>query len=513
MQPSQSDPPEIVLWDADRLSTAIHAGEVSCVEVMSAYLDHIDRVNPQVNAIVALRPRELLLDEAAERDRQLAEGTSLGWMHGFPQAIKDLSEVAGWSTSHGFFRDPYPAPVAAADDVFVERIRAAGAVFIGRTNTPEFGLGSHTYNSVYGTTLNAYDQSRSAGGSSGGAAVAVALRMLPVADGSDFMGSLRNPPGWNNVLGLRPTVGRVPVPGADRFTSQGGVAGPIARTARDLGRLLDTMAGYDPRDPLSLDAAGARQHRSASRDGMRGVRIAWLGDLGGYLATEPEVLEVTRSALRALEDAGAEVIDHPMLPSHGTFSGTDDLWPTWLTYRHSAIASRGAALYAHAGMRAMMKPELIYEIEGAIATSEHPAMTVMELAECAHKRSDLYEAMRQLFETVGAVAIPTAQLFPSMPAGPGRDPLRGARCRAITDGWRPRRSRRSSTRRRSRCQRASALGDSRSGCSSSGRIGPTATSSTSPPSGSASCRMPPHTSHRSSRLVSQPLFTDHGEAL
>jgi hypothetical protein len=191
---------------------------------------------------------------------------------------------------------PVGAAAGAATDFELVRVidvRAAGAIFIGKTNTPEFGLGSHTYSNVFGTTLNAYDQTRTAGGSSGGAAVALALRMLPVADGSDFFGSLRNPAGWNNVLGFRPSFGRVPGVGADAFVQQGGVEGPMARTATDLATFLATIAGYDPRAPLSIEQDPSDYPDRLDRR-WRGVKVAWLGDLGGYLPTEPGVLELTR---------------------------------------------------------------------------------------------------------------------------------------------------------------------------------------------------------------------------
>ena len=207
-QTPDNDVTSVVLMNATALSGAIHSGQVSCVEVMTAYLDHIERVNPKVNAIVAVQERSGLLAQARERDAQLAQGESLGPLHGFPHAVKDLQAVKGIRSTQGspIFKDFVPA----ADSLMVERLRKAGVIFIGKTNVPEFGLGSHTYNLVYGATLNAFNQSRSAGGSSGGAAVSLALRMLPLADGSDYGGSLRNPAGWNNVFGFRPCFGRVP---------------------------------------------------------------------------------------------------------------------------------------------------------------------------------------------------------------------------------------------------------------------------------------------------------------
>jgi amidase len=246
---------DIVMMNAAELASTIHARKASCVEVMTAYLDHIEKLNPTVNAIVALQDRASLLAQARERDAQLLRGEVMGPLHGFPHAVKDLQLVRGIRSTSGspIFKDFVPS----ADSLMVERLRAAGAIFIGKTNTPEFGLGSHTFNPVYGATRNAYDQSRSAGGSSGGAAVSLALRMLPVADGSDYGGSLRNPSGWNNVLGFRTSIGRVPIEARDVWLPSIGVVGPMARNTTDLAMLLSVQAGYDPRSPLSMDGPGS----------------------------------------------------------------------------------------------------------------------------------------------------------------------------------------------------------------------------------------------------------------
>src|SRR6185437_12986844 len=199
---------DIVTLDGAALSRAIHARKLSCVEVMTAYLAQIDRLNGNVNALVALQEPDQLLKQARERDAQLARGESMGPLHGIPHAVKDLQPVKGIRTTQGspIFKDFVPS----SDSLMVERLRRAGAIFIGKTNTPEFGLGSHTYNPVYGFTRNAYDPSRSAGGSSGGAAVALALRMVPFADGSDFGGSLRNPAGGTTCLAFVPASGACP---------------------------------------------------------------------------------------------------------------------------------------------------------------------------------------------------------------------------------------------------------------------------------------------------------------
>ena len=267
LSPAQLSPNDLVTADALQLSEWIRLRKVSCREVMTAFLGHIERVNTPANAIVSLRERAALLAEADARDAQLARGEYLGWMHGMPQAPKDLTATAGIPSTQGspLLRNEVPK----ADALMAARMRAQGAIFIGKTNTPEFGLGSNTYNTVFGTTLNAYDPTRSAGGSSGGTAVALALRMLPVADGSDMMGSLRNPAGWNNVFGFRPSQGRVPsVPAHDLFFHQLGYAGPMGRNVPDLAMLLSTQAGYDAR-------AAFHRRRSRTVRGLAGTRL-WL---------------------------------------------------------------------------------------------------------------------------------------------------------------------------------------------------------------------------------------------
>jgi amidase len=240
---------DIVTLDATALAAAIHTRKLSCVEVMTVYLDHIAAINPEVNAIVALQDRDALLAQARERDNQLARGESMGSLHGFPHAVKDLQAVKGIRTTQGspILKNFVPA----ADSLMVERLRKAGAIFIGKTNAPEFGLGSHTYNPVYGITRNAYDPTKSAGGSSGGAAASLALRMLPVADGSDYGGSLRNPSGWNNVLGFRTSIGRIPYDSRDTWLPTMSVTGPMARNVTGLAMLLSVQAGADARVPLA----------------------------------------------------------------------------------------------------------------------------------------------------------------------------------------------------------------------------------------------------------------------
>ncbi len=299
-------PNDLVLLDATGLANAIRTRRVSCAEVMTAYLDHIERHNPAVNAIVALQARKDLLAQANERDAQAQRGEWMGPMHGFPHAVKDLQPVKGVVSTSGspIFRGFVPT----ADSIMVGRLRRAGAIIIGKTNTPEFGLGSHTYNTVYGTTLNPYDRTRSAGGSSGGAAVALALRMLPLADGSDFGGSLRNPAAWNNVLGFRPSFGRIPVAGDEIWLPGMSVNGPMARTVPDLAMLFGVQGGRDERAPLSMEAKSFDLGNQLSVD-LKGKRVGWLGDFGGVTPCEAGVLEVCKAALKTFETLGCSVED------------------------------------------------------------------------------------------------------------------------------------------------------------------------------------------------------------
>jgi amidase len=388
---------EIVAADALELSQWIRLRQVSCREVMGAFLDHIERVNTPANAIVSLRERAALLAEADERDAQLARGEYLGWLHGIPQAPKDLTATAGIASTQGspLFRDEVPK----ADALVAARMRAQGAIFIGKTNTPEFGLGSHTYNTVFGTTLNAYDPTRSAGGSSGGTAVALALRMLPVADGSDMMGSLRNPAGWNNIFGFRPSKGRVPsAPAVDLFYNQLGVAGPMGRSVSDVAMLLATQAGYDARAPLSLDDDPAQFTRPLAQD-LSGTRIGWLGNYDGYLPMEDGVLALCESALKDFEAIGCKVeAAHPDFPM-------EKLWDCWRTLRHFSVAGTLGALYRDPAKRELLKPEARWEVEGGMKLSGE------DVWNASVARSQWYNALLALFEHYDYLVLPSAQIF------------------------------------------------------------------------------------------------------
>jgi amidase len=390
---------DIVSLGAVALSQAIHARDVSCVEVMNAYFAQIDRFNPTVNAIVAVQNRDTLLSLAAERDAQLANGQSLGPLHGFPQAPKDILPVAGMRTTKG--SPIYADEVSRADAVVFERMRKAGAIFIGRTNSPEFGLGGHTYNPVYGTTRNAFDPSRSAGGSSGGAAVSVALRMLPCADGSDMMGSLRTPAAFNHVFGFRTSPGCVPyAPSDDVFFQQFSVVGPIARSIPDLGLLLSVQAGFDARAPLSRRNDHPADFADTLERDMRGKRIGWLGDLDGHLPLEAGLAEVYASALRHFETAGCTVENADV-----SFD-PDRLWNAWLDLRCLNFAGTNAPLYRDEMKRKLLKPEAVWEIERGLKLSGE------DISRAVRDRAAWYQAVNALFERFDFLVMPSAQVFP-----------------------------------------------------------------------------------------------------
>jgi amidase len=385
-----TDPTRLSATD---LARRIAARDLSCVAVMTAFLDRIDAINPHVNAIVSRVERPALLAQAAEYDCM----APMGPLHGLPFAVKDLEPVAGLANTMGspLFRDQMPP----ADSIMVSRLRAAGAIFIGKTNVPEFGFGSQTYNTVFGTTLNAYDQTKTAGGSSGGAAVALATRMVPLADGSDHAGSLRNPAAFNNVFGFRPSFGRIPTEAPDVFAATLGVLGPMARSVEDLALLLSVQAGPDPRAPLSAGQTAASV--TAPLDvPAAGRRIGWLGDLGGYLAIEPGILPLCESALGVFETLGAVVepvaIGFPMA----------ELWEAWTTLRSWGVAANLGELHADPARRELLKPEARWEIARGLAVSGTAISAALAV------RTRWYLHMLGLFERFDHLVLPSAQVFP-----------------------------------------------------------------------------------------------------
>ena len=388
----------IVEMTAVELSKSIHTKEVSCVEVMNAYLDQIEKINPKVNAIISMQPRDQLINQAAKADQALAANHSVGWMHGFPLAPKDLTATAGIPTVMG--SPNLKNNITAHDSIVVQRMKGAGAILIGKTNTPEFGLGSHTYNTVFGVTKNAYDQSKSAGGSSGGTAVALALNLLPVADGSDMGGSLRNPAAWNNIYGLRPSRGRVPFgPTGEVFFEQLGTEGPMGRNVPDLAMLLSVQAGYDKRAPLSLSDNPEKFSHSLARD-FKGVKIGWMGDFGGHLPFEGGVLDLCKTSLKYFDQVGCQVEE--VLPKFDF----NKLWDCWLKLRAFLISGKLNIFYGNPDMRSKLKPEAIWEIEQGHSLNPSQVYAASEV------RTAWAMEMNRLFETYDYLAMPTAQVFP-----------------------------------------------------------------------------------------------------
>ena len=387
----------ITAMGAVDLAAAIRGRVVSCAEVMRAYLDRIHRLNPQVNAIVALRDDAALLREAEAADAALARGEVTGPLHGFPLAVKDLDAVRGLRFTQGspIFADR----IAETDSIMVARLRGAGAIFIGKTNVPEFGLGSHSFNPVYGTTANPYDLGKSAGGSSGGAAVAVALRMQPVADGSDHAGSLRNPPAFNNCYGLRPSWGRIPAEAKDVFSPGLAVLGAIGRTPADIGLMLSVQAGYDPRNPNAIRQDPSAFASPLARD-FRGTRIAWLGDFGGQIPFDPGVLQLGRAALSTFVDIGCIVEE--AVPRFDM----EALWQDWLVLRALTVAAALRPLYDEPRHRAQLKPEAAWEVERGLALGADRIIAALE------GRTRWYETLRRFMEGYDYLVMPTTQVFP-----------------------------------------------------------------------------------------------------
>lgn len=369
---------ELCFMSGRKLAQSIRTRKVSAREVMSAFVRRIESVNPKINAIVAKLEDDRCLALAAEADRRLARGDDVGPLHGLPFAFKDLDPAVGFPMTRGsrIFKDFMPSE----DSVLVERLRGAGVLPIGKTNVSEFGMGSHSYNDVYGTTLNPYDLAKSAGGSSGGAGAALAAGLLPLASGSDLGGSLRNPASFNNVVALRPTVGLVPVaPVALPFLGFT-VKGPLARSVADAAFLLSAMAGAHPRDPGCFPSNPSVFARPLERD-LKGTRVAWCLDLGG-LPLDRRVCSVLEAQRKTFAGLGCEVED--VCPD---LTGADEVFLTiraW-NYWHTL----GPLLEKH---RALMKEEAIWQIESGSRYSG------AEIAQAMSRHGELMERMRRFQE-------------------------------------------------------------------------------------------------------------------
>ncbi len=319
-------PSDVCQLSAVEMAGLIRQKKLSAREALAAHLKQIEQVNPKVNAIITLVP-ETAAALAKQADEAQAKGAALGPLHGLPIAHKDLVETKGIRTTFGspLFKDNVPKD----DELIIERLKRAGAITLGKTNTPEFGAGSQTFNPIFGATRNPYDLSKTCGGSSGGAAVALRCGMIPIADGSDMGGSLRNPAAYSNIVGFRVSPGRVPNPKASFGWFTLATAGPMARSVSDVALLLSAMAGPDARAPLSLPETGAAFARPLARK-FKGVRVAWFKDLGG-LPFEPRVRSVVDAQRKVFENLGCIVEQ-----AEPDFSGADFAFKTLRAWNSAA---------------------------------------------------------------------------------------------------------------------------------------------------------------------------------
>ncbi len=377
---------------AREMARAVAAKEVSARELLDLHLDRIEQVNPAVNALVSLDPARSRA-EAAAADEATARGEDLGPLHGLPHAFKDTHEVAGWTTTFGSpLREKH---VPKRDELIVERIRQAGVVVLGKSNVPEWAAGSHTFNPIFGMTRNPYDLSRSAGGSSGGAAAALASGMTPLADGSDMGGSLRNPASFCNVVGLRPSVGRVPAWPSLNAWELTSVGGPMARNVDDLALLLSVIAGPSTRARMSLETPG-RAFAPPLHGGLSGVRVALSVDLGGAFQVDHQVADVVRAQAAVFEGAGAEVAD-----DHLDVTGAE---AAFRTLRAWLFQARFGALLAKRpdSFKASLADNIRagQDLSGADVAGAYKRLTV------------LAEKVRHFFERYDVLVLPVSQVPP-----------------------------------------------------------------------------------------------------
>jgi amidase len=389
---AQTRTEDICFEEANVLVQLIRTKKVSAVEVMKAHLSQIARVNPKLNAIVTLVDEEQLLAEARRADDALAKGKRLGTLHGLPIGVKDLHATKGIRTTYG--SPLYKNDVPATDCLLVTREKKAGGIVIGKTNVPEFGLGSQTFNSVFGATRNPYDLSKTCGGSTGGGAAAVVCGMVALADGSDYGGSLRNPPNFCNAVGLRPSPGRVPNTPVDFAWQPFSVCGPVARNVKDCALFLSALAGSDDRVPISLEQPRGQFMQRLEGRNFKGVRVAMFRDMG--LPWEPEVKEAIRAQSKVFESIGCVVEE-----AEPDYRDANECFLAW---RHWMIESRFGDLIASKGDQ--LNEYIHWHVEEGRKLSG-PYLSRIEL-----KRSALYERVRKFFETYEYFVLPVNQVLP-----------------------------------------------------------------------------------------------------
>jgi amidase len=382
---------EICFTNAVDLAALLRKKKISAREIMQAHLHQIKNVNPKVNAMVTMVPEDQLMDEALAADESLAKGNLTGPLHGLPIAVKDLMETKGIRTTHGspLYKDLIPSQ----DSLIVEREKKAGAIVIGKSNVPELGLGSQTFNPIFGPTFNPYDISKTCGGSTGGGAVALACGMIPLADGSDMGGSLRNPGSFCNVVGLRPSPGRVPLPTSKLAWQVLSVQGPMARTVSDCAFLLSVQAGPDNRSPISIMESPQQFSKPLDRD-FKGVRIAFIKDLG--LPWEKEVKDAVDSQRKVFETIGCIVEENE--------PDMTDANECFVNFRHwQNEVQYGDLLEAKADQ---MNEYTKWHI------AEARKLTGPYLSRLEARRSALYRRMQKFLEKYEFLIMPVSQVLP-----------------------------------------------------------------------------------------------------
>ena len=383
---------EICFMDAAELAARMRDKELSAREVMAAHLEQIERVNPKVNAIITQIADDEALALADAADRKLASGEAVGPLHGLPIAHKDLAATKGMRTTQG---SPLHAnDIPEVDALIVERLKAGGALTIGKTNVPEFGAGSQTFNPIFGATLNPYDTTKTCGGSSGGAAVSLACGMIPIADGSDLGGSLRNPGNFNNVVGFRVSPGRVPNWPSSLPWWPLSVVGPMARSVRDVALMLTAIAGPDRRTPLAIEQPASIFAQPLERD-FQGVRVAWSPDLGG-LPVDPRVTDVLESQRRIFADLGCEVAE-----ATPDFTDADEIFQTLRAWSFALAHEDDLRLH-----RDQLKDTVIWNTEKGLTLSG------LDVSKAEMKRGQLFARITEFMETYEYLICPVNQVPP-----------------------------------------------------------------------------------------------------
>ena len=379
----------------EEIQNNIKSREISIKEVIEYYLDKIDKVNPRLNAIVLQKDRELIIQEAITKDNAKEIDKPL---NGLPVAIKDLTDVKGFKTTYGFPGSKNNQP--KKNSLFVNRLIDKGAIIIGKTNTAELGVGGHTINRLFGPTSNAYDLSKSAAGSSGGASSAVASGLLPFADGTDQMGSCRGPAAYANIYGFRPTPGLI---AADRQGQNLDIPilttpGCFARNPRDMSILLDEIVGRNPVDKFSFDLDSSFKKQKISEKEFSSFKIGWLSNMNGDYIVEKDILEICEAKLKDLEKINLKI--ETLKPK----INTNILWERWTSLRSKSIYEDTLAM--NISDISTMTYQAIWEYnKGKEITSEELQLALDQKQKCLNQ-------INLIFEKFDFLVLPSAQIFP-----------------------------------------------------------------------------------------------------